>query len=102
MSSLVKPYCKSVQIKTSATISNNTISSNNLLTAYYVFVDSNNATDQSFVTWYDLSNESEVIANGSTLAADKVRSGMAICFVVSPYNGVEFGSSIQSQILYIS
>ena len=102
LSSLIKPYCKSVQIKSSATISNNRVNSNNTLSAYYVFVDSNNATDQSFVTWYDLNNESEVIANGTTLTADKVKSGMAICFVVSPYNGVEFGSSIQSPIVYIS
>lgn len=100
--SLLKPYCKSVQIKSSAVISNNQISSNNELTAYYLFIDSNNATDQSFITWYDLNAESKVLTTSKTLSSDLVMSGMAICFVVTPYNGIEFGSPIQSSIVYVN
>jgi hypothetical protein len=99
--SLLKPYCKSVQIKSSAAISNNQISSNSQLTAYYLFIDSNNATDQSFITWYDLNTESKVLSTSKTLSSDLVKSGMAICFVVTPYNGIEFGSPIQSSIVYV-
>jgi hypothetical protein len=102
LTSLIKPYCKSVQIKSSATISNNQISPNNQLTAYYLFVDSNNATDQSFITWYDLNAESKVLSTAKILPSDQVMTGMAICFIVTPYNGIEFGSPIQSSIVYVS
>jgi hypothetical protein len=101
LSSLEKPYCKSVQIKSTAIISNNIVNANSQLTAYYLFVDANNALDQSTVTWYDLTSNSQIISSSKTLTADLVKSGMALCFIVNPYNGVEFGSPIQSSIVFV-
>ena len=97
--SISAPYVYDVQIKSNNTITDNKISANSVLQAYYNF---NGGTDYSIIEWYEWTNGvSNKIAEGSLLNPAVVLRNMAISFVVKPYNGTTYGTPIESQVVYI-
>jgi hypothetical protein len=97
-----KPYISDVQIKTSSTIVNNQVSNTNNLTAYYNFTDPELGTDQSIVRWYNWSsNSTDYIYQGATLPYTYLTQGMTISFIVTPFNGTNYGIPHESNIVNI-
>ena len=97
--SLSAPYVYDVQIKSTNTITDNKISANSNLQAYYNF---NGSSDLSTIEWYEWTNGvSNKIAEGSLLNSAVVLRNMAISFIVKPYDGTTYGTSIESQVLHI-
>lgn len=96
---LSAPYVYDVQIKSTNTITDNKISANSVLQAYYNF---NGSSDLSTIEWYEWTNGvSNKIAEGSLLNSAVVLRNMAISFIVKPYDGTTYGTPIESQVLYI-
>lgn len=95
-----KPYVLDVQIKSNTIIdSNNSVSAGSLLTSYYVFY---NGTDQSSVKWYDWTNStSNLIYTGTNLPEEYVVSGKVFSFIITPFNGNDYGFSVESQQLNV-
>lgn len=97
--SLAAPYVYDVQIKSTSTITDNKVSANSVLQAYYNW---NGGTDLSTIEWYEWTNGvSNKISEGSLLNSAIVLRNMAISFIVKPYDGITYGTPIESQILYI-
>lgn len=97
--SATKPYVTDVQIKINGIIADNSISSGIDLQAYYVF---NNGTDQSIINWYEWTNKtSNLIYTGQTLPKEYVLSGKVISFVITPFNGSDYGYLSESQSVNI-
>jgi hypothetical protein len=95
-----KPYVTDVQIKANNPINSNSVVNGSILTAYYVF---NNGTDLSTIKWYEWTNStSNLIYTGSTLPTEYVTAGKVISFIVSPFNGDDYGSSVESSQLNIT
>lgn len=96
---LSAPYVYDVQIKSTNTITDNKISANSVLQAYYNF---NGSTDLSSIEWHEWTNGvSNLIAQGPLLNPAVVLKNMAISFIVKPYDGTTYGTPIESQILHI-
>jgi hypothetical protein len=95
-----KPYITDVQIKANNPINSNSVVNGSMLTAYYVF---NNGTDLSTIKWYEWTNStSNLIYTGSTLPTEYVLAGKVISFIVYPFNGNDYGSSVESSQLNIT
>ena len=95
-----KPYATDVQIKANNPINNNSVVNGSTLTAYYVF---NNGTDLSTVKWYEWTNKtSNLIYTGTSLPKEYVLAGKVISFIVYPFNGNDYGSSVESSQLNIT
>ena len=103
LSSRTKPYVVDVKIKSStAVVSNQNISSGNILTAYYGYTDSDLNTDLSIITWYDWTTGKRVqVTTGATLASSLVTAGKILSFTVLPYNGVTYGDLIESNLVLV-
>ena len=94
-----KPYATDVQIKANNPINNNSVVNGSTLTAYYVF---NNGTDLSTVKWYEWTNKtSNLIYTGTSLPKEYVLAGKVISFIVYPFNGNDYGFSVESLQLNI-
>ncbi len=99
---ILKPYVSDIQVKTTSTILNNQVPSSLDLTAYYNFVDPESGTDQSIVRWYNwASNSTEYIYQGSILPNSFLSSGMVISFIVTPFNGTNYGIPQESNVVNI-
>ena len=99
---IYKPYVADVQIKTDSTILNNQVSSFIDLTAYYNFTDPESGTDQSIVRWYDWSSGSSTyIYEGAILPYTYLSYGRSISFIVTPFNGTNYGIPQESNIVNI-
>jgi hypothetical protein len=97
--SLSAPYVYDVQIKSASIITDNKISANSFLQAYYNF---NGTTDLSSIEWYEWTNGvSNRIAQGTLLNPAVVLKNMAISFIVKPYDGTTYGIPIESQVLNV-
>jgi hypothetical protein len=93
------PYVYDEQIKSTNIISENKISTNSTLQAYYNF---NGSSDLSKIEWFEWTNGvNNKIAEGSILNPALVLRNMIISFVVTPYDGITYGVPIESQVLYI-
>ena len=103
LSSRTKPYAVDVKIKSStAVVSNQNISSGNILTAYYGYTDSDLNTDLSIITWYDWTTGKRVqVTTGATLASSLVTAGKILSFTVLPYNGVTYGDLVESNLVLV-
>jgi hypothetical protein len=99
---IARPYVSDVQIKTTSTILNNQVTSGINLSSYYSFVDPELGTDQSIVRWYDwTSGSSTFIYEGSILPFSYLSYGKAISFVVTPFNGTNYGIPQESNIVNV-
>jgi hypothetical protein len=97
---IYKPYVTDVQIKTNSTILNNQVSSFIDLTAYYNFTDPESGTDQSIVRWYEWSSGSSTyIYEGVTLPYTYLSYGKSVSFIVTPFNGTNYGIPQESNIV---
>jgi hypothetical protein len=103
LTSRSKPYAVDVKIKSStAPIINSTVTSSNVLTAYYAYTDADSNTNSSIVTWYDWNFGIKTFINtGTTLAASFVTTGKIISFTVLPYNGTSYGDLVESEIVLV-
>jgi len=95
-----KPYVLDVQIKSDTIINtNNAVSAGSNLSSYYVFY---NGTDQSTVRWYEWTNTtSNLVYTGANLPLDYVVSGKVFSFIVTPFNGNDYGFAVESQQLNV-
>jgi hypothetical protein len=99
---IYKPYVTDVQIKTDSTILNNQVSSGIDLTAYFNFADPELGTDQSIVRWFDWSSGSSTyIYEGVTLPYTYLSYGKSISFIVTPFNGTNYGIPQESNIVNV-
>ena len=90
----------SVQIKSNTIIdTNNSVSAGSILTAYYVFY---NGTDQSSIKWYEWTNNtSNLVYTGATLPTENVVAGKVFSFIITPFNGNDYGFAVESQQLNV-
>lgn len=65
------------------------------VTAQYVFEDLDGTSDESVVTWYD-KDSTESLYVGVNLPTELVTSGRVLSFIVSPYDGQNYGTSVRS------
>jgi len=95
-----KPYATDVQIKSNTIIdTNNSVSAGSILTAYYVFY---NGTDQSSIKWYEWTNNtSNLVYTGATLPTENVVAGKVFSFIITPFNGNDYGFAVESQQLNV-
>ena len=99
---ILKPYVSDVQIKTTSTILNNQVTSGIDLTAYYSFTDPESGTDQSIVRWYDWTSGSSVfVYEGAVLPYSYLSYGKALSFIVTPFNGTNYGIPQESNIVNV-
>jgi hypothetical protein len=75
------------------------VAAGSILSAYYVF---NNGTDQSTIKWYEWTNNtSNLVYTGATLPVEYAVSGKVFSFIITPFNGNDYGFSVESQQLNI-
>lgn len=97
--SATKPYVTDVQIKVDDVINDNSVSGSRDLNSFYVFY---NGTDQSTINWYEWTNKTQnLIYTGSTLPKEYVSVGKVYSFIVTPFNGSDYGFSAESQSINI-
>lgn len=65
------------------------------VTAQYVFEDIDGTNDESVITWYNKDSE-ESLYVGVNLPTELVVSGNVLSFIVSPYDGQNYGTSVRS------
>ena len=65
------------------------------VTAQYVFEDIDGTNDESIITWYNKDSE-ESLYVGVNLPTELVVSGNVLSFIVSPYDGQNYGTSVRS------
>lgn len=101
LNAYTKPEVDGVIIKSTNSIVNSATSSGSTLSALYTYRDEDLNTNESIVTWYDWTSESPELYTGSSLPDTYVTSGRIISYIVRPFNGLNYGNSIESNVLYI-
>ena len=101
LNNYTKPEVNGVNIKSTNVILNATTPASSELSALYTYTDVDFNTNQSIVTWYDWTLEAPEIYTGAILPSTYVTSGKIISYIVRPFNGVNYGNPIESNVLYI-
>ncbi|MBS1722316.1 MAG: hypothetical protein JSS66_04830 [Armatimonadetes bacterium] len=71
------------------------VTSGATVTAQYTYVDLDGGADQSIVAWYDR-DSADSVSSELTLPAELVTSGKVFSFIVTPYDGENYGLAVRS------
>lgn len=97
------PYVYDLKIRLGSIIVNNQINAGSQLTATYTFISNVTPTnDSSTVNWYDYSSGSKTLLyTGIILPSSYVLQGKVLSFEVIPYNGVSYGTTLESNLIIV-